>query len=167
MERSEYLSFRYKFQPLNAELVIVAESPPASGKYFYNPEGRVTEPLFAAMMVQLCYRPTSKEDGLRALQRKGWVLVDATYEPVNVLGKDRDAVILRDYPLLRDDLSVMLRDRSVPIILIKENVCRLLEAKLIEDGFRVLNKKNVIYFPSSGRQKDFQRQFASALESAQ
>src|ERR1039458_10743531 len=38
-QRSEYLSFRRKFEPATVKLVIVAESPPASGKYFYNPKG--------------------------------------------------------------------------------------------------------------------------------
>jgi len=51
--------------------------------------------------------------------------VDATYEPVNVDGKDRDEVIIRDYPLLRDDLAAMLPNRAIPIALVKENVCRL------------------------------------------
>ena len=49
------------------------------------------------------------------------MLADGTYEPVNELsGFDRDRVIIRDYPLLRDDLATLLRDgRSVPLILIK------------------------------------------------
>ena len=50
---------------------IVAESPPASGKYFYDPEGRITEPLFAALMCQLSASPKSKEEGLRQFQRTG------------------------------------------------------------------------------------------------
>ena len=80
--RNEYLAFRRKFEPENIRLVIVAESPPASGKYFYNPAGAVSEPLFAAFMLQLGFTPTTKEMGLREFQRRGWILVDATYEPV-------------------------------------------------------------------------------------
>jgi hypothetical protein len=42
-------------------------------------------------MFQLGYSPTSKEDGLREFKRRGWILVDATYEPVNTLiGHRRD-----------------------------------------------------------------------------
>jgi hypothetical protein len=166
-QRSEYLSFRSKFEPATVKLVIVAESPPASGKYFYNPAGAVSEPLFAAVMQQLGHAPDSKENGLREFQRRGWVLVDATHEPVNALGgKDRDGVITRDYHLLRDDLAAMLPDRLTPIILMKANVCQLLEPKLAEDGFKVLNHGRVVYFPSAGRQKDFQRQFSAILKSA-
>ena len=166
-QRGEYLSFRRRFEPASLKLVIVAESPPASGKYFYNPTGVVSEPLFTALMSQLGYTPTSKESGLREFQQRGWVLVDATYEPVNALDdQGRDRVIVQDYSLLRDDLAAILPDRSVPLILIKANVCRRLERKLKEDGFNVLNNGCVIYFPSTGRQKDFQRQFSAILRSA-
>lgn len=165
-QRSEYLSFRRKFEPASVKLVIVAESPPASGKYFYNPEGAVSEPLFSALMLQLGFTPTSRESGLQEFQQRGWVLVDATYEPVNALDdQDRDGVITRDYHLLRDDLAAMLPDRSIPIILMKANVCRLLERRLTEDGFNVRNNGRVVYFPSTGRQKDFQRQFSEILKS--
>jgi len=72
----------------------------------------------------------------------------------------------RGYPLLRDDLAAMLPDHSVPIVLVKSNVCRLLGPKLKEDGFNVLNNDQVVFFPSTGRQKEFQRQFSVILKSA-
>src|SRR5882762_10459054 len=107
--RDYYLRLRREYQPENIKLVIIAESPPASGKYFYDPTGSAKEPLFAAIMLQLGLSPITKEAGLRELQQKGWVLVDATYEPVDKLTKDashdRDEVIVRDYPLLIDDLA--------------------------------------------------------------
>jgi hypothetical protein len=71
MRRSEYLFLRRKFEPPSVKLVIVAESPPSSGKYFYNPEGTASEPLFAALMLQLRFAPTSKESGLREFQKRG------------------------------------------------------------------------------------------------
>jgi hypothetical protein len=164
LDRSGYLSFRRKFEPSTVKLAIVAESPPASGKYFYNPAGKITEPLFAALMGQIHFDPVTKESGLQAFQQKGWVLIDATYEPVNGLkGKARDQVILRDYPLLRDDLTAILPDRSTPIVLVKENICRLLEPKLKEDGLNVLNKGRLVYFPAFGRQEDFRRQFGAIV----
>jgi hypothetical protein len=46
------------------------------------------------------------------------------------------------------------------LILIKTNVCRILEPKLTHDGFNVLNCGRVIYFPASGRQ-DFHQQFTA------
>ena len=44
-------------------------------------------------------------------------------------------------------------------VLIKANVCKLLEPKLKRDGFNVLNKGRCVYFPASGQQLIFDRQF--------
>jgi hypothetical protein len=163
--RSKYLDLRRPYEPSSITLVIVAESPPASGRYFYDPTGAVTEPLFAAVMKLLHLSPKTKEDGLRSLQRNGWILIDATYEPVNKLtGSSRDAVIGRDYTLLCDDLAALRSDPATPLILIKKNVCRLLEPKLTADGFNVLNRGRDVYFPSNGRQADFHRQFREIIE---
>ena len=70
-------------------------------------------------------------------------------------------VIERDYLELCGDLKRLLaaRWRDIPLILIKANVCRLLEPKLTENGFNVLNKCRIVYFPASGKQRDFDRQF--------
>jgi hypothetical protein len=38
------------------------------------------------------------------------------------------------YPLLRDDLASLTPDRSIPVVLIKANVCRILEPLLSKDG---------------------------------
>jgi hypothetical protein len=165
--RDRYLALRSRFQPESIRLAIVAESPPSSGKYFYDPVGAANEPLFAALMQQLPLAPLTKEEGLLEFQRRGWVLVDSTYEPVNKLsGPRRDEVIARDYSRLRDDLTNLMAGRSAPLVLIKKNVCRLLEAKLTKDGFTVLNDGCVVYFPSTGRQKEFQRQFSAVLSAA-
>ena len=45
-QRSEYLSLRREFEPANVALVVIAESPPTSGKYYYkpDPDGKVSEP---------------------------------------------------------------------------------------------------------------------------
>jgi hypothetical protein len=161
-QRSEYLDLRRRFEPASATVVVVAESPPVSGLYFYNPDGKASEPLFAALMKQLGVQPRTKLEGLTALQKQGWALVDATYETVNGLnGRDRDLVIGRDYPELRSDLRQLMADRSgvTPLVLVKANICRLLEPKLRSDGFNVLNNGRVVYFPSHGRQRDFDRMF--------
>jgi len=76
----------------------------------------------------------------------------------------RNRAIVGGYQSLREDLASLLPDRPTPLILIKENVCRLLEPRLKKDGFNVLNAGRVIYFPSHGRQNDFHRQFAAVLD---
>jgi hypothetical protein len=167
-QRSKYLSFRRKFEPESVKLVIIAESPPDSGDYFYNPSGAVTEWLFAAFMKQLGVKPKKKAEGLREFQRRGWALIDATYEPVNKRESEaaKKEVILRDYPLLRDDLKRLLPDLSTPVLLVKANVCRLLEPKLTADGFNLINKGQSVSFPAFGQQPDFHRQFRTILKSA-
>jgi hypothetical protein len=166
-DRDHYLRLRREYQPEFIRLVIIAESPPASGKYFYDPTGSAKEPLFAAIMQQLGITSSTKQAGLRKLQERGWVLVDATYQPVDRLAKnashDRDEVIVRDYRLLLDDLATMMPDRSIPLVLIKANVCRILEPLLSKEGFRVLNGGRAIYFPSNGRQTDFKKQFGTVV----
>lgn len=170
-QRDEYLSMRRKFEPTTVTLVIVAESPPVGGKYFYDPTGKVSEPLFNALMKQLGpdIQRKTKIDGLREFQSRGWVLVDATYEPVNTLDKtdnDKDLVIARDYQELCGDLKRLLvgRWREIPLILIKANVCKLLEPKLTKDGFKVLNKGRTVRFPAFGNQAFFDKQFREVVQ---
>jgi hypothetical protein len=167
MLRDEYLDLRRRYEPKHVKLVVVAESPPTSGLYFYNPEGRVTEPLFSALMKQLDSVCSEKADGLLKLQQRGWLLIDATYEPVNELSvAQRRKAIERDFQTLCDDLKNSMPDRSAPLILIKENVCRILEPGLISEGFNVLNRGVVIPFPSTGHQKQFHEKFAAVCRSA-
>jgi hypothetical protein len=165
-QRSEYLSLRRSFEPTIVTLVIVAESPPISGEYFYDPSGEVSEPLFAALMKQIGIRPKTKPDGLREFQRRGWVLVDATYEAVNARDKRyRDSVIARDYPELLNDLNRLLASgwNEIPLILIKANVCTLLGPKLKDIGFNVLNEGRIVYFPGTGHQREFEVQFRAIV----
>ena len=167
--RDEYHEMRRCFLPGTIRLVIVAESPPISGLYFYDVTGKSTEPLFSALMKQLPFSPTSKENGLKEFQKRGWILVDATYEPVNrrdTSNRVRNNVILKDYERLKSDLKSLLSDRSTPLILIKTNVCRILEPKLVEDGYNVLNRGCVVPFPSSVQQTNFDRHFGEILKSA-
>jgi hypothetical protein len=170
MTRNEYLALRGQYEPEKIKLIIIAESPPASGKYFYNPQGLISEALFAALMKQLCFSPVTKEDGLCEFQRRGWVLVDGTYEPVDKLTgpkSNRDKVIARDYPLLRADLARLTPDHSTPLVLIKTNVYRILKSKLMQDGFIVLNHDGAIPFPSTGQQKKFHERFGAILRSVE
>ena len=149
MTRSEYLALRRPYEPETVKLIVVAESPPRSGKYFYNREGQQTEPLFAAMMGQLGLPYTTKHEGLLNFQQCGWILVDATYEPVDQHGDApiRNQIIERDYPQLLHDLKALSPNSSAPVVLIKANVCRLLQDRLAREGFNVLNRGDVVFFP--------------------
>ena len=169
LTKDDYLAFRRKFEPQPVRLVVVAESPPKNQTYLYNPAGRTNEWLFTALMKQLGQMPKTKEEGLGELQRRGWVLVDATYEQVDWFGQQvnkRNAIIERDYPLLVAALEELSSDKSAAIILVKANVCKLLDWRLSKYGFNVLNKGISVPFPSRGRQLRFQVQFALLLKTA-
>jgi len=157
MKRKDYLKLREKYLPKKIRVVFILESPPVSGSYFYNPNGEVTEPLFRAMMeCVLQIEPSTKHEGLEKFMKSGYILVDATYTPVNYLSNtQRNKVILSSYPLLIKDLRRLFNDRKVKIILVKANVCRLLEKDLLNDGFNVLNKGLMIPSPASGQQNRF------------
>ena len=90
IDREYYIKLRNKHHPSNLKLIFLLESPPVSGKYFYDVTGKTTEPLFSAMMKFLSYSPTDKKDGLEHFKSNGFFLVDATYKQVNKLkGKIR------------------------------------------------------------------------------
>jgi hypothetical protein len=59
---AEYLRFRERHLPNYTKIIFVLESPPKSGKYFYNSEGLVSEPLFGAMMKDVLEATPSIED---------------------------------------------------------------------------------------------------------
>ena len=102
--------------------------------------------------------PASKYGGLTAFKRKGLFLMDATYQPVNDKKKprERSEAILKALPELIDDLNRTLPHRRTRIILVKANI-RLLEARLKQEDFNVINDGEVIPFPSTGQQRNFHR----------
>ncbi len=164
--KSKYLDWRRCYEPAHIKLIIVAESPPCNGKYFYNPDGSRGEILFRSMMKQINVTCSNKDEGLRKFQAKGWILVDATYEPVNDYhDEQRNNVVLQDYPQLCEDLARLTPDRSTPVILIKKNVCELLETRLVKDRFRVLNRGIKPPFPTY-RPEQFRKKFDEILRSA-
>ncbi len=158
MNKERYLSLRNRYKPLQIKIVFIAESPPISGKYFYDESGLITEPLFAAMMKLLQLKPRSKRDGLKYFSDTGHFLIDATYEPVNHLkGKARENAILQCYDELIHDLDSIDNSDGIKVILIKANICRLMEDRLTSMGFNVLNNGVIVPFPSTGHQKVFRR----------
>ena len=137
-------------------MIFILESPPESGKYFYDEEGSVNEPLFKAMMKLLNFKPQNKREGLAYFADSGHLIVDATYEPVNKLNdKEREDKILENFENLVADLKKLGDPKQLKIILVKANICRLLEKRLLSKGFDVLNNGIVIPFPSTGQQKNF------------
>ncbi|MDT8067944.1 MAG: hypothetical protein ROO76_07215 [Terriglobia bacterium] len=164
MDKSDYIRLRDRFTPENPTVIFILESPPASGLYFYNPDGKTTEPLFKAMMKDVLGKfPSTKEEGLQDFAAKGYLIIDATYTPVNNLGDpEADAIIVRDFLQLLEELRAHAQP-STKIVLVKTNICRLLEKRLDEEGFRVLNGGVTIPFPSTGQQSKFREKIQRVL----
>ena len=167
MHKTDYYhELRDVYRPPHPRLIFIAESPPASGLYFYDPTGKVSEPLFRALMQDvLGMSPVTKAEGLRAFKKAGYLLVDSTYFPVNkhLKDKERNNRIVADYSLLLADLLNVLPSKETKIILIKANVCRLLEPKLLSDGFNVINGGKIVPFPAFGNQTRFREAIATVL----
>ncbi|MCB9147286.1 MAG: hypothetical protein H6641_00880 [Caldilineaceae bacterium] len=79
-------------------------------------------------------------------------------------GKARNDKILADFNNLIDDLEKIDSTQKTPLILVKANICRLLENRLASRGFIVLNKGIVVPFPSTGQQKRFQTEMDNILK---
>jgi hypothetical protein len=84
MTKDDYARVRKPFVPLETKPIFVCESPPISGPYFYDPSNGFHGPLFTAMMRDVLeFEPDSKERGLHERANRGYLLLDATYQPVN------------------------------------------------------------------------------------
>ena len=164
LTKSDYLQFRNRYIPAKIKTIFVLESPPASGKYFYNPDGTLSEPLFRAMTKDVLeITPKSKDEGLKEFAARGYFLIDATYTPINRMSEtDKEATILHDLPMLVEALHEYAGPET-GIVLVKVNVCKLLEDKLREEGFKVLNHGTMIPFPTFGRQKEFRQAICAVL----
>ena len=160
-----YLKQRQDWEPKNLRLIVIAESPPADGHYLYDVNGNTRETLFMELLIQLFgVVPKSKEAGLRALQQWGVLLLDATYTPLNQLKPAaRNAAVKESIPSLLKELKTIKNARKVPIVLIKKNVCELLEGPLVEADYNVVNEGKMVAFPGSGQQANFRKAFSTIL----
>lgn len=165
-DREYYIRLRNQYLPKNLKVIFILESPPSSGKYFYDIKGSVLEPLFSYMMkCVINFNPINKKEGIRKFCEECYFLVDATYTPVDKLTDTvADKIIIENYPKLVEDLRNIINRKKVKIILVKSNVCKLLEKRLLNDGFEVINNKKIIPFPSHGWQKIFCKRIEQLLK---
>ena len=164
----EYKMLRNKYLPSKIKIVFVLESPPAGGGYFYNPNGKTSEILFRSLMNCLFgdkYIAKTKAEGLQKFKESGYLLVDPIYQPINKLSdKQKKDLILKNYNNFLQDLHSLKINKNTKIILIKKNICLLLEEKLKRDGFNVLNKGLIIPFPMHYYIKKFNNQLRELLQ---
>jgi len=164
----DYLGFRSLYIPKKIKTIFIAESPPVSGTYFYNPCGRITEKLFSGLMKALFNKlPSTKEEGLFWFRDNGYLLIDSIYTPLNDIKNKsrRNNLIYENINTLSKDLnSLGAKKYKTKIILIKKNAYQVCYKELIEKGYNVINN-NFIPFPSNGWQQKSINEIRNTIKS--
>lgn len=156
-ERRKAAALRY--QPERVELLLVAEAPPSNlDRYFYFEDVTEQDSLFryvARAVLSLEPLRANKGQLLSGLKEAGVFLIDLKTDPI-VEGNRADL------PGRVADLLVRCQALAPRrIILIKANVYDLAFSALRTAGLPVVDVR--VPFPGSGRQREFQVQFAEAL----
>ena len=152
------MEYRDKYTPTDIKVIFILESPPEGHGFVYDPNGHTGEVLFRTFMKLIGLAPKTKEEGLEALKQKGILLINPTYVPVNKLkDTEADKIIMGNYDNFVDDLLVHNPKKQIPLILVKANICRLLNDPLKKDGFAVLNDGVMIPFPVHYHQERFHK----------
>lgn len=145
-----------KYRPEHIDLLVVAEAPPdADDRYFYFENVASDDWLFRGVCeVLLGATPsrTGKAALLAELQDRGMFLIDLKPDPV-------DGSSLDDY--VPELISRCKELDPSKIVLVKATVYDAAFAPLRQAGLPVVDQR--VYFPSTGRQADFRRQFAAAI----
>jgi hypothetical protein len=148
-----------RYRPNTIDTLLVAEAPPAaSDRYFYFETVTSHDHLFRHVCkVVLGKAPdrAHKAAALQELKARGIFLIDLKPDPVD--GSD-----LRLYVPDLVKRCKGLKPRR--IILIKATVYEAAYDALLSAGLPVVDER--VYFPSSGRQAEFEVQFARALRAA-
>ncbi len=155
--RKNCLDLRNQYLPDDLRYIFITESPHPS-EFFYDEFGEKTEPFFAAMMSFLEFSADKKRDGLEHFQECGYLLMYATYQPVNDIKNPREKKrkLLDDLDFLLKDLSSVNPNKESPLILVKKDVCVMLEAVLKQEGYNVLNDCEIVPFPVPYQRNQFQ-----------
>lgn len=144
----DYHSMRKQFEPTIVKLVMLGESPPESqnDRYFYNTAGSLRENLFKATMQALGIACEDKAQGLREFQKRGVLLLDVTYSPVNKLDDKTERVetLERDYDALVARLAEL--PHGVPVVIVMAGIYDRFFHRLRNDGLNVVKRR--IPFPS-------------------
>jgi hypothetical protein len=161
---SQYISARDRWKPNAVKFLIVGESPPASGGYFYFERATGRDSLFRETLKALDLFPEDKKMRkdldkrplLKEFQARGFFVVDVRYEPVDKLStKERKSVIIREIPRLVDAIRKLNPEK---IVIVKCSLFAPVKKALEEAGFgeKILNER-ALPFPSHGTQKIYRR----------
>ncbi len=157
-----YRDAREAYKPERVRLLLIAESPPASGGYFYFEKTVGKDHLFRETMKALGLWPEAKtlpkgldkRPFLRQFQAKGFFLIDTSLVPVdNLPSPERRKAIVKGLPRLVDDVRQLGPER---IVIVKASIYDPVRDALEHSGLgdRVVNLET-LPFPSHGNQRKY------------
>lgn len=162
---------RHSYKPSKIRFLFIAESPPNSGGFFYNPKTIGRDSLFAETMRTLRLWPENKTMSkgfdkrplLKRFQSMKYYLLDSSQTPVDKLGfRERNRKVRGEIPRLIREIKKLKPDK---IVLVKKNVFQIVGPALVKEDFavRVLNK-TFLAFPSHGNQLKYRRHLRRLLD---
>ncbi len=151
---------RRKYRPRKIRLLLIAESPPSSGGFFYFPTTIGKDHLFRETMKALDLWPENepmpkgvdKRSMLRRFQSMGLYLLDACAFPVDKMRPmKRRGAVMQQMPRLIDDV---IDADPLHIFVVKSSIFKPVIIALRESGLRsrILNT-GPVPFPSHGNQR--------------
>jgi len=164
---------RRKYRPHKVRFLLIAESPPSSGGFFYFGTTIGKDHLFRETMKALelwpenerMRRGVDKRSMLRRFQSMGFYLLDTCVFPVDKLGpfERRKAVLSQTGRLVRD----VIEANPVHILIVKSSIFNPVSIALRESGLlpRVLNT-GPVPFPSHGNQRIYRSMLRRAVRKA-
>jgi hypothetical protein len=162
--KNRYARARNKYKPTEVNVLLVAESPPSSGGYFYAEKAIGKDHLFRETMKALELWPVGrplrkgcdKRPMLEQFRSLGFFLIDTCELPVDKMPPGQ-----RRLSTAKGALTLPNRVKRLGpagILIVKKTVFSPVSQALSIAGFenRILNKKS-LPFPSHGNQRKFRR----------
>ena len=164
---------RRKYRPSKVRFLLIAESPPASGGFFYFGTTIGKDHLFRETMKALEFWPkdepmrrgVDKRPMLRRFQSMGFFLLDTCIFPVDKLRpRERKEAVLSQTPRL---INEVIEANPLHIFILKSSIFNPVSIALRESGMlsMVLNN-GPVPFPSHGNQLIYRSMLKRAVRKA-
>jgi len=170
--KNKYTTARNKYRPTRVNVLLVAESPPSSGGYFYAEKAIGKDHLFRETMKALELWPVDrpmrkgcdKRPVLKQFQSLGFFLIYTCELPVDKMSPtQRRLSTIHGASTLPNRVKELDPGR---ILIVKKTVFNPVRQALSVTGFedRILNKRS-LPFPSHGNQRRFRRMMRRLVKS--
>ncbi len=170
---ADFSRYRRKYRPRKVRFLLIAESPPSSGGFFYFETTIGKDHLFRETMKAIklwpddepMHRGVDKRSMLRHFQSMGFYLLDTCVSPVDKMGpSDKRKTVLSQTPRLVNDV---IEANPSHIFIVKSSIFHPVSLALRESSVRsrVLNT-GPVPFPNHGRQRTYRSMLRRALRKA-